>query len=117
MGIRTWQLVTCLLVLYEWGGHDEVGEWRFGEFRPGWEQPVHALLRETGVSAVFHGHDHFFAPNSGHVRVDVSKEKAVISYVRSANEDLKKPRFENGDVAYEYLIVPASSPAPGSTTR
>jgi hypothetical protein len=55
--------------LYEWGGHDEVGEWRFGEF----------------VSAVFHGHDHFFAPNSGHVRVDVSKEKAVISYVRSAN--------------------------------
>ena len=71
--------------LYEWGGHDEVGEWRFGEFRPGWEQPVHALLRETGVSAVFHGHDHFFAPNSGHVRVDVSKEKAVISYVRSAN--------------------------------
>jgi predicted phosphodiesterase len=126
--------------LYEWGGHNEAGEWQFESFRPGWEQPVHSLLRETRVSAVFHGHDHFFAyqqldgityqlvpqpahrnhrkhhaeeygyesgtfvPNSGHIQVDVNSSKAVVKYIRSANEQLKKAIFQNGDVAFEYEI-------------
>lgn len=46
---------------YEWGGHEKNGSETFARNRPGWEKPIHDLLVETGVSAVFHGHDHFFA--------------------------------------------------------
>jgi predicted phosphodiesterase len=47
--------------LFEWGGHEKDGTDTFAANRPGWEKPIHKLLMETGVSAVFHGHDHFFA--------------------------------------------------------
>lgn len=47
--------------LFEWGGHEKDGTDTFAAHRPGWEEPIHKLLVETGVSAVFHGHDHFFA--------------------------------------------------------
>ena len=47
--------------LYEWGGHDPDGADTFAEHRPGWPMPIHQLLVEHGVSAVFHGHDHFYA--------------------------------------------------------
>ena len=138
--------VTKRQSLFEWGGHNAQGQWRFDEFRPGWQQPVHALLKETGVSVVFHGHDHFFAyqprdgivyqlvpqpshrnhknhfaveygyesgtflPNSGHVRVEVAPDKAIVSYIRSANEELKRPAFRNGEVAFSYEV---SGRAPG----
>ncbi len=48
-------------VLYEWGGHEKNGDYTFNSYRPGWEQPIHSLLKETGVTVVFHGHDHFYA--------------------------------------------------------
>lgn len=47
--------------LYEWGGHEKDGRNTFALNRPGWEKPIHNLLVETGVTIVFHGHDHFFA--------------------------------------------------------
>ncbi len=47
--------------LFEWGGKDYAGADTFAANRPGWERPIHAVLKETGVSAVFHGHDHFYA--------------------------------------------------------
>lgn len=47
--------------LYEWGGHEKNGENTFAANRPGWEKPIHSLLVETGVTILFHGHDHFFA--------------------------------------------------------
>jgi len=47
--------------LFEWGGRELDGRDTFATHRPGWEQPIHQLLRETGVSIVFHGHDHLFA--------------------------------------------------------
>lgn len=46
---------------YEWGGHDPDGKYRFDENRPGWGRPIHQLLVDTGVTAFFHGHDHFYA--------------------------------------------------------
>ncbi|MFO0892671.1 MAG: metallophosphoesterase [Isosphaeraceae bacterium] len=45
---------------YEWGGKDADGTDRFRENRPGWPEPIHALLVRHGVSVVFHGHDHLF---------------------------------------------------------
>lgn len=45
----------------EWGGRDPDGRTTFAEQRPGWPMPIHELLRKHGVTAVFHGHDHFYA--------------------------------------------------------
>jgi hypothetical protein len=45
----------------EWGGYNEDGTtWGFTAKRPTWDKPVHQMLVENGVSAVFHGHDHQF---------------------------------------------------------
>jgi hypothetical protein len=46
--------------LYEWGGNNQDGSYGFDEHRPGWGKPIHQLLVENHVSAVFHGHDHVF---------------------------------------------------------
>ena len=35
--------------------------YEFDDRRPGWGQPIHRLLADTGATAVFHGHDHVFA--------------------------------------------------------
>jgi hypothetical protein len=45
----------------EWGGNDLDGSATFSRNRQGWEKPIHRLLVETSVTAVFHGHDHFYA--------------------------------------------------------
>ena len=47
--------------LFEWGGYGPSGAYEFNDKRPEWERPIHRLLVETGVSVVFHGHDHAFA--------------------------------------------------------
>ncbi len=44
----------------EWGGRNADGSDGFKEHRPGWEMPLHQLFVKSGVSAVFHGHDHLF---------------------------------------------------------
>ena len=46
---------------YEWGGHNEAGEWEFDERRPDWEFPVHDLFVKYDVSIFFQAHDHLFA--------------------------------------------------------
>jgi hypothetical protein len=46
--------------LFEWGGKNPDGTDGFAKNRPGWGVPIHQLLVEHRVSAVFHGHDHVF---------------------------------------------------------
>jgi len=43
------------------GGRNADGTWGFAQRRPGWELPLHQLMRQYHVNAFFHGHDHFFA--------------------------------------------------------
>ena len=45
---------------FEWGGLNEDRTAGFDAHRPGWGLPIHQLLRNTGVTAVFHGHDHLY---------------------------------------------------------
>jgi hypothetical protein len=45
---------------FEWGGKNADGTDGFAEHRPGWGKPIHQLLVENHISAVFHGHDHVF---------------------------------------------------------
>lgn len=46
---------------YEWGGQNADGSDGFNQNRPGWAAPIHELLFKNHVTAVFHGHDHFYA--------------------------------------------------------
>ena len=46
---------------FEWGGEEADGSNGYPAHRPGWDHgPVHAFLAAAGVTAVLHGHDHFF---------------------------------------------------------
>ncbi len=40
---------------FEWGNKEE-----FPANRPGWAEPIHALMVKYGVTAMFHGHDHLY---------------------------------------------------------
>ncbi len=63
---------------YEWGGQEGGGGKRdrnggndaqpprrgldrFFQNRPTWDKPIHALMRDTGVTIFFQGHDHLYA--------------------------------------------------------
>ncbi|HEY1189165.1 MAG TPA: metallophosphoesterase family protein, partial [Gemmata sp.] len=81
-------------VLYEWGGKGKDGKDQFRDKRPGWEMPIHQLLVNHKVSAVFHGHDHFYAhqelddvkyvmvPQPGHPGGDRLRNADEYGYVR-----------------------------------
>jgi hypothetical protein len=45
----------------EWGGKNTDGTDGFAQHRPGWAEPVHALLVRHHVAAVFKAHDNFYA--------------------------------------------------------
>ena len=86
---------------YEWGGHNADGSWGFDQRRPGWGTPIHQLFVETGVTAVFHGHDHFY-------------DKQVLDGI--VYQLVPQPSFARADgsqsaVAYGYLsgeVLPSS---------
>jgi hypothetical protein len=58
--------------LFEWGGYNAtltpgtttnaftLGSYDFATRRAGWSKPIHDLLVENKVTAVFHGHDHVY---------------------------------------------------------
>ncbi len=48
-------------MLNEWGGKNADGTDGFAQHRPGWAEPVHALLVRHHVAAVFKAHDNFYA--------------------------------------------------------
>ena len=45
----------------EWGGKNLDGSEGFGQHRLGWPMPVHKLLLQNHVTAVFRAHDNFYA--------------------------------------------------------
>lgn len=46
---------------FEWGGKNADGSDAFAAQRSTWAMPIHDLLVQNNVTAVFHGHDHFYA--------------------------------------------------------
>ena len=46
---------------FEWAGFNSDGSYGFDAMRPGWGKPIHQMLVVNHVTAVFHGHDHFYA--------------------------------------------------------
>lgn len=45
---------------FEWGGKNIDGTNGFDAKRPGWGKPIHQLFVDNHVTAVLHGHDHFY---------------------------------------------------------
>lgn len=50
-----------LVKFFEWGGYDKNGKYLFDQKRPGWGKPIHQVMKDTGVTIFFQGHDHLFA--------------------------------------------------------
>jgi hypothetical protein len=81
-------------LLYEWGGRGKDGKDEFKIRRPGWDLPIHSLFVKHRVSAVFHGHDHFYArqeldgivyqlvPQPGHAGFDRLRNADEYGYLR-----------------------------------
>ena len=61
------------------GGNNLDGTDGFAAQRPGWSKPIHQLLVDNHVTAVFHGHDHLYAKQEldGVVYQEVPQPSAV----------------------------------------
>jgi len=78
---------------FEWGGRNIDDEPVFHLKRPDWDMPIHQMLVENRVSAVFHGHDHFYAkqdldgivyqlvPQPGHYRYGSARSAREYGYL------------------------------------
>lgn len=78
---------------FEWGGANVDGTDGFTAHRPGWEMPIHELLVRTGVTAVFHGHDHLYA----HQTLD------GIDYQEVQQPSNAREQSASGAAAYGYV--------------
>jgi hypothetical protein len=76
----------------EWGGYNLDGTWGFEQARPGWEMPIHELLKRNKVTAFFHGHDHLF----------VKQELDGILYYELPQPSAKNYNLGNRPATYGY---------------
>jgi hypothetical protein len=105
---------------YEWGGRNPDGSWGFSARRPGWDMPIHQLFVETGVTAFFHGHDHFYGkqeldgvvyqevPQPSFARTNDSSSATEYGYrsgVILASAGYLRIRVEAGQAMVEYVKV------------
>jgi hypothetical protein len=116
---------------YEWGGRNADSTFGFDARRPGWGPPIHQLLVETGVTAVFHGHDHFYAkqvldgivyqlvPQPSFSQADGSQSATAYGYL--SGEILPSPgylriRVSPSQATVEYVKVYAPGLGAGMQT-
>ena len=109
--------------LYEWGGQNVEGENQWNSQRPGWDSPIHQLLKRHGVNVVFHGHDHLYAkeeldgviyqavPQPGHRRFGNTRSALDYGYtdgvILSSSGHLKVSVSEDRcTIDYIYSFLP-----------
>lgn len=110
--------------LWEWGGHNEKGEYEFDQHRPKWDKPIHQLFVDAGVSVVFHGHDHFFAkqdldgivyqevPQPSHARAGNTRTAAEYGYLSGeiqASSGYVRVKIEEDSCRIDYVRTYPSS--------
>ena len=78
---------------YEWGGNNADGSYGFDTQRPGWGVPIHQLLVQNHVTAVFHGHDHLF----------IKQELDGIIYQEVPQPSASRSNATNSASEYGYL--------------
>jgi predicted phosphodiesterase len=79
--------------LYEWGGQNLDGSYAFDQYRPNWGVPIHQLLINNHVTAVFHGHDHLF----------VKQDLDGIIYQEVPQPSASRSNGTNSAAEYGYL--------------
>jgi hypothetical protein len=77
---------------FEWGGANLDGAPGFAAHRPGWALPIHDLLVQHHVTAVFHGHDHLY----------VHQERDGIAYQEIPQPSLAREGGINSAEEYGY---------------
>jgi predicted phosphodiesterase len=80
-------------VFFEWGGRNLDGTTGFATQRPGWAMPIHDLLLQYQVSAVFHGHDHLY----------VNQQRDGIRYQEVPQPSFARENATSSAVDYGYL--------------
>jgi len=102
--------------LFEWGGKELNGQNTFSENRPNMTMPVHDLLVKYGVTAVFHGHDHFYAreeldgiqyilvsqPGTSRPKVVTSVEKGYTTGVILPSAGFLNVMISGGEASISY---------------
>lgn len=78
---------------FEWGGANLDGTPGFTANRPGWTAPIHQLLVQYQVSAVFHGHDHLY----------VNQQRDGIRYQEVPQPGFPRDNATASAVDYGYL--------------
>ena len=81
--------------LYEWGGYDSKGKYLFDEKRQGWGKPIQQIMKDSGVTIFFQGHDHVFAREEvdGVIYQTIPKPAEKI-----ADQQSNYTSYEGGDV-------------------
>lgn len=103
---------------YEWGGLNVDSTNGFAANRPGWDKPIHDLLVQYKVNAVFHGHDHLFVkqeldgivyqtlPQPGSMRygnINSAKEYGYSNGTILNTPGYLKVTLANGKAIVEYI--------------
>ena len=112
---------------YEWGGRNADNSEGFAEKRPGWGLPIHALLVQHGVSAVFHGHDHFYGyqqldgviyqecpqPGTGNFSTGSARDGGYVAGTILPNSGHLRVTVSAAETKVEYVraALPAQEPA------
>jgi 3',5'-cyclic AMP phosphodiesterase CpdA len=78
---------------FEWGGKNLDGSAGFTTQRSGWAKPIHDLLVQYKVSAVFHGHDHLY----------VHQERDGIAYQEVPQPSFAREGATQSAADYGYL--------------
>lgn len=88
-------------VYYEWGGANADGTAGFAAQRPGWSKPIHDLLVQYKVTAMFHGHDHLY----------VHQDRDGIAYQEVPQPSFGREANTTSAAGYGYLsgtLLPSS---------
>ncbi|MEI8259197.1 MAG: metallophosphoesterase, partial [Deltaproteobacteria bacterium] len=88
-------------VYNEWGGANADGTSGFAAQRPGWAKPIHDLLLQYKVTAMFHGHDHLY----------VHQERDGIAYQEVPQPSLGREANTSSAAGYSYAtgtLLPSS---------
>lgn len=103
---------------FEWGGWNADSTNGFTANRPDWNKPVHDLLVQYKVNAVFHGHDHLFVkqeldgivyqtlPQPGAIRygnINSAKEYSYNSGIILNGPGYLRVTMGNGQALVEYI--------------
>lgn len=102
----------------EWGGANADGSPGFADHRPGFAEPIQALLKRHGVTAVFHGHDHLYVaqavdgmayqevPQPGHPGNTAARMAAAYGYAQGValgESGHLRLRFEPQQLVVDFI--------------